>query len=155
MTPGLAEGLGEPAIGGIDGEGLIETGSDGVGSGGVDTGGRLGEGKGGEDRTGGVTAGRLGVGTGNDGTDGSGVGNGGPATVSTCPSIAALVKWAEAEIGKNRTAAQAYARSSTGVRSKRHEAWYLPHRGEPCTQIPSPLPFEPSANCDKSRTSRQ
>jgi hypothetical protein len=108
MTLGLAEGLGELAIGGIDGEGLIETGSDGVGNGGVETGGRLGEGKAGDDSTGGgVTAGRLGVGTGNDGKDGSGVGDGKPATVSTCPSIAALVKWAEAEIGKNRTAAQA------------------------------------------------
>jgi hypothetical protein len=101
MTPGLAEGLGEPANGGIDGEGPIETGSDGVGSGGVDTGGVLGEG------SGGVTAGRLGVATGSDGRDGSTVGDGRPATVSTCPSIPALVKWAEAEIGKNRTATQA------------------------------------------------
>jgi hypothetical protein len=132
MTPGLAEGLGEPANGGIDGEGPIETGSDGVGSGGVDTGGVLGEG------SGGVTAGRLGVATGSDGRDGSAVGDGRPATVSTCPSIPALVKWAEAEIGKNRTATQAYARSSTGVRSKRHEPWYLPHRGEPCTQFSFP-----------------
>jgi hypothetical protein len=87
MAPGLAEGLGELPIGGTDGDGLIETGSVGVGSGELDIGGRLGEGNG-EDRMGG----RLGVGTGSDGTEGSAVGDGRPATVATSPSIAALVK---------------------------------------------------------------
>jgi hypothetical protein len=149
MTPGLTVtgGVGDAPIVGSEGVGVaIPTGTGGVDTGELKTGGRLGDG-----RTG-LTAGRAGDIT---GTEGRGVGDGRPATEATCPSIAALVKWAEAEIGKNRTAAEAYASTSTGVRSNRHGAWYLPHPGEPCTQFPSPLPFEPSAKCDKTRTSRQ
>ena len=75
VAPGPAGGVGDAPIGGIEGDGLMLLGIDGVGTGEVEIGGRLGEGK-----TGGVRTGMLGEGT---VSEGSGIGDGRPTRVAT------------------------------------------------------------------------